>query len=109
MPTLVSDLIQSSFRLIGAVASGETLETQEQTDAFATLNQSIAGRQRLTIAVGGGNSYVLSTRAVKVESASVSSGGIDSPLEIVDSAGWEQVPEKAMQSVYVKVLYCDYA
>ena len=119
MATLVSDLIQSSFRLIGAIASGEALETQEQTDAFATLNQmlsiwntegaSIVGRQRLTLSVGGGNGpYVLPQRPVKIESGSVASGGIDSPLAIVDSPGWEQVPEKAMQSVYVKVLYCDY-
>jgi len=120
MPTSVTQLIHSSFRLIGAIASGETLETQELNDAFASLNQMIAlwntegtslvGRKRLTQAVSGSNGpYTLSERPVKIEAASVASGGIDSPLTIVDSAGWETVPEKAMQSVYVKVLYCDYA
>src|SRR5215831_584965 len=120
MPTSVTQLIHSSFRLIGAIASGETLETNELTDAFASLNQMIAlwgtegaslvGRQRLTMSVGGGNGpYALTQRPVKIESASVASGGIDSPLNVVDSAGWEQVPEKQMQSVYVKILYCDYA
>jgi len=120
MPTTVTQLIHSSFRLIGAIASGETLETQELTDAFASLNQMIAlwntegaslvGRKRLLVSVSGMNGpFPLSERPVKVESASVASGGIDSPLAIVDSAGWEQVPEKQMQSVYVKVLYCDYA
>ena len=120
MPTTVTQLIHSSFRLIGAIASGETLETQELTDAFASLNQMIAlwntegaslvGRKRLLVSVSGMNGpFPLSERPVKIESASVASGGIDSPLAVVDSAGWEQVPEKQMQSVYVKVLYCDYA
>jgi len=120
MPTTVTQLIHSSFRLIGAIASGETLETQELTDAFASLNQMIAlwgtegaslvGRKRLLLSVSGMNGpFPLSERPVKIESASVASGGIDAPLQIVDSAGWEQVPEKQMQSVYVKVLYCDYA
>jgi hypothetical protein len=120
MPTTVTQLIHSSFRLIGAIASGETLETNELNDAFASLNQmianwntegaSIVGRKRLTMTVSGGNGpFSLSERPVKIEAGSVASGGIDSPLAIVDSAGWEQVPEKAMQSVYVKVLYCDYA
>lgn len=120
MPEEVQQLIHSSFRLIGAIASGEALETNELNDAFITLNQmvsnwntegaSIVGRKRLTVGVAGTNGpYVLSERPVKIESASVASGGIDSPLEIVDSVGWESVPEKAAQSVYVKKLFCDYA
>lgn len=117
MPT-VSDLIHSSFRLIGAIAAGETLETQELNDAFISLNQmisswntegaSLVSRQRLQIFVGAGNQYTLPQRPVRIESASVASGGIDSPLQIVDSVGWEAVPEKQAQSVYVKTLYCDY-
>jgi hypothetical protein len=116
----VSDLIHSSMRLIGAIASGETLETFEQNDGLSTLNQiisswnteglSLVGRQRQTQSVAGFNGpYALATRPVRIESASVSGSGIDSPLEIVDSVGWEAIPEKAMQSVYVRKLYCDYA
>lgn len=120
MPTTVSQLIHSAFRLIGAIASGETLETSELTDAFAALNQmlsswntegaSLVGRKRLTMAVSGTNGPIaLSERPVKIESASVSSGGIDSQLQVVDSTGWEAVPEKQAQSVYVRTLFCDYA
>lgn len=120
MASTVSDLIHSSFRLIGAVVAGETLETAELNDAFISLNQMIASwntegaslvaRKRLTIAVSGSNGpYALSERPVKIEAASVASGGIDSQLEIVDSAGWEAIPEKAAQSVYVRKLFCDYA
>jgi len=114
----VSDLIHSSFRLIGAIAAGETLETNELNDAFVSLNQmlaswntegaSLVGRQRTLISVFQQNSYPLNMQPVRIVAASVNCGGIDSPLEIVDAAGWESVPEKQAMSVYVKKLYCDY-
>lgn len=119
MPT-VTDLIQSSFRLIGAVASGETLETNELNDALVSLNQmiaswnteglSIAGRQRLMVNTNQStNSYPMPQRAVHIESASVATAGIDCPLEIVDSAGWEAISEKAQLATFILKLYCDYA
>jgi hypothetical protein len=114
----VSDLIHSSFRLIGAIAAGETLETNELNDAFVSLNQLAAslntegawlvGRQRLVVSVSSTNQYALSTRPVRIESASVAISGIDCPLEIVDSTGWEAVTEKQQLSVYIRKLYCDY-
>jgi len=114
----VNDLIHSSFRLIGAIASGEILETSELNDAFVSLQQMIAswntegaslvGRKRLLMTLFQVNSYQLTERPIRIESASVATAGIDSPLEIVDSAGWEAVPEKQMLSAYVRKLYCDY-
>lgn len=114
----VSELIHGSFRLIGAIASGEALETAELNDAFGTLNQlvrswnteglSLPSRTRMSQSVGSTNTYLLPVRPLRIESASVQSGGIDSQLEIVDSAGWERVPEKQATSVYVRVLFCDY-
>jgi hypothetical protein len=121
MATTVSDLIHSSMRLIGAIAAGETLETQELNDAFVSFNQmlsswntegaSLVARKRLTVSVFGVNSYALSERPVKIDAASTSISGVDSGLEIVDSAGWEAipVPEKQMQSIFIRRLYCDYA
>lgn len=107
------------MRLIGAIAAGETLETDELNDAFVTLNQmlaswntegaSLVARKRLTVNVAGTNGpYTLLERPVRIESASVASGGIDSPLQIVDSVAWEATPEKQAQSVYVQKLFCDY-
>lgn len=107
------------MRLIGAIAAGETLETNELNDALVTLNQmtmswntegaSLVARKRLLLSVAGTNGpYTLPERPVRIEAASVASGGIDSTLDIVDSAGWEATPEKMAQSVYVKRLYCDY-
>jgi len=118
MPT-VSELIHSSFRLIGAIAAGEILETNELDDALVSLNQmlsswntegaSLVGRKRLLVSVAGTNGpYALAERPVRIEAASVAAGGIDSQLEIVDSAGWESTPEKQAQSVYVRRLFCDY-
>jgi hypothetical protein len=117
--TTVSELIHSSFRLIGAVVAGEALETLELNDAFVSINQmlaswntegaSLVARKRLLLGVFGTNGpYSLPERPVRIESASVACGGIDSPLELVDSAGWESTPEKLAQSVYVRRLFCDY-
>lgn len=118
MAILVSDLINSSFRLIGAIASAETLETNEQNDAFTTLNQliaswnteglSIAGRQKQTVAITTTNSYSLPTRPPKIEAASVSVAGIDCPLELVDAAGWEAIDEKGVTAIKIRKLFCDY-
>jgi hypothetical protein len=118
MPT-VSEFIHSSMRLIGAIAAAETLETNELNDALVTANQllssfntegaSLVARKRLTMSVSATNGpFTLSERPVRIEAASVASGGIDSQLEIVDSVGWEATPEKLAQSVYVRKLYCDY-
>ena len=118
MPT-VSDFIHSSFRLIGAIAAGETLETNELNDAFVSLNQllfswntegvSVMGRQRLFIAlVAGQNLYPLSTWPIRIEAASASVNGIDCPLELVDATGWEAITEKGDLAILARKLYCDY-
>jgi hypothetical protein len=118
MPT-VSELIHSSFRLIGAIAAGETLETAELNDAFVSLNQmisswntegaSLPGRQQSTTAlVVGTNNYALTTRPIKIDAASAAISGIDCPLEIVDSPGWEAITEKAATAVILRKLFCDY-
>lgn len=118
MPT-VSELIHSSFRLIGQIYAGETLETAELADAFVALNQMIAswntegaslvGRKPVTQALTTATqSYALAARPVKIESASVSSGGTDHPLEIVDDVGWEQITEKGALAIVTRKLFCDY-
>src|SRR5215475_3568526 len=105
----VNDLIHSSFRLIGAIASGEILETNELNDAFVSLNQMIAswntegaslvGRRRITNPVSAGqNEAVLAQldRPSRIVAASSSTHGVDSPIEMVNAAGWEAVEEKAL-------------
>jgi hypothetical protein len=120
MPTTVTQLIHSAMRLIGAIASGEVLESNELNDGLASLNQmlsswntegaSLVARQRMQVAITTTNSFSLPTRPIKIDAASASISGVDSPLEIVDAAGWEAipVPEKQMQSIFIRRLYCDY-
>jgi hypothetical protein len=121
MATTVSDLIHSSMRLIGAIAAGETLETNELNDAFVSLNQmlsswntegaSLVGRKRIWMPITAGNTYYpLTDRPVKIDAASTSISSVDSNLELVDAAGYEAipVPEKGMQSIFIRKLYCDY-
>jgi hypothetical protein len=114
----VTDLIHSSFRLIGAIVAGETLDTEELNDAFISLNQmlaswntegaSLVARRLVQMNVSSTNQYPLVERTVKIEAASVAISGRDCPLEIVDAQGWEAVTEKQMLSVDIKKLYCDY-
>jgi hypothetical protein len=115
----VSDLIHSSMRLIGAIAAGETLETNELNDAFVSLNEmisswntegaSLPGRDRMEVSLQQGvNSYQLSSRPNQIVAGSSSLSGVDSQIELVDAAGYEAVQEKAMQSVYIRKLYCNY-
>jgi hypothetical protein len=120
MATTVSDLIHSSMRLIGSIAAGETMETEELNDAFVALNQmlsswntegaSLVGRKRLQVPTSNVNNYQLSERPIKIDAAACSLSGLDNPLEIVDAAGWEAIPipEKQMQSIFIRKLYCDY-
>ena len=116
----VSELIHSSMRLIGQIASGEILESEELNDAFVMLNQMIAswntegaslpGRARQTVALTTPTAiYALASRPIKIESASVNAGGLDHPLEIVDALGWEQITEKGALAVMAGKLFSDYA
>jgi hypothetical protein len=121
MAQTVSQLIHGSFRLIGAIAAGETLESNELDDAFISLNQmlmswntegaSLVARKRIWTPITAGNTYyTLSERPVKIDAASTSISSVDSNLELVDAAGYEAipVPEKGLQSIFLKKLYCDY-
>jgi hypothetical protein len=107
------------MRLIGAIAAGEILETAELNDAFVSLNQmlfswnsegaSLYARKRGLIPMQPNvNIYVLQERPIRIESASVTVQGIDCPLEIVDSTGWEAITEKGQLAIIARKLFCDY-
>jgi hypothetical protein len=115
----VRDLIKGSLRLIGAVASGETPGADEQADALSSLNDMIDSwsTEQLTIytsvrevfdLVGGKQSYTMGTggdfatsRPMRIERAallSVSSGNLETPLEIINLDDWAEISQKSSQS-----------
>jgi hypothetical protein len=121
MATTVSDLIHSSMRLIGVIAAGEMLETEELNDALVSLNQmlsswntegaSLVGRKHLVVNIAAPlNGYTLPERPIKIEAASAAISGVENGIELVDAAGWEAIPipEKQMQSIFIRKLYCNY-
>lgn len=107
------------MRLIGAIAAGETMETDELNDAFVAFNQmieswntegaSLPGRRLMVVnLVAGKNWYDLPTRPIQIVAASSSISGADSPIELVDASGFEAVQEKGLSSIYIKKLFCNY-
>lgn len=118
MPTTVSDLIHSAMRLIGSIAAGEQLEPEELADAFVSLNQmlsswntegaSLFGRISLTKPVTPAANFVTIPQPIKIDSASMTAGGIDCPLEIVDALGWAAITEIGATAIITRKLYCNY-
>jgi hypothetical protein len=126
MPTTVTQLIHSSFRLIGAIASGETLETAELNDAFASLNQMIASwsDEQLsvfhirmdTFSLTGAPSYTMgpagvfsAARPTRVVAARASSGNHGRGLKLIDVNRWTQLLERGGAVNLPMKAYVDYA
>src|SRR4030095_1730203 len=112
MPT-ASDLIHSAMRLIGAIASGETLETFELNDGLVTLNQMLAlwSDERLSVynirkesfPLTGASSYTMgpsgafaTQRPTSVVAVRVYSSGnfTGRSLRLVDAARWASLMER---------------
>jgi hypothetical protein len=121
----VRDLITGSLRLIGAVATGETPEAQELTDALGVLNQMIdswslerltiyslvaeefalvAGTQRYSLGTGGTFNTSRPTGLQTVTIKPVTSGtAYESPVDIIGEQQWAAITQKTTQSVPNKV------
>lgn len=120
-------IIDRALRLIGAIASGESPTTDEGTDALAALNALIdswrndrlmayaLSESTLTLTPSDG-SYTIgtggnidTTRPVKVESAFCRSGDVDYPVEVIDKARYDAIPDKTTTSDIPQFLYYDSA
>lgn len=118
MPTAQAIITNAATRL-NIIDSGETLNSSELADCLDTLNALIDNynSQELmateasfqTVAmVSGTQSYALSTRLTKVVSASiVLSAGPTMPIEIVNAVRWNGIPDRDIQSYWVKQLFYD--
>lgn len=116
---LASDLVNGALRLIGAIASGETPNSDEAADGLTALQQlldSWSGQELMIFATAiqtvsmtaGTQSYTLPTRPVKILSADVNLGTINIPVEVVGPEQWAKIPDKSASSAMMKAVFCDY-
>jgi hypothetical protein len=125
MPT-ASELIHSSMRLIGAIASGETLETNELNDALVSLNQMLASwsTERVTVyeirrdsfPLTGVQSYTMgpagvfsAARPTQIVAARASIGNYGRGLKIVDVNRWTEILERGGAVNLPMKAFVDYA
>ena len=117
MPTLVQDFINSALRLIGVLDSGESPSSTEANDAFAALNQLIAGWSGAGVPIyqtsyeiiplTGATNYPLAVRPVRLKSAHVTASGISQEVAIVTSERWSRTKDRQLISRWAQELYWD--
>lgn len=112
------DLIQAAARTATIVASGETLNTEELADGLIALNMLISSWSALqiplyeltkqTVTMTGAASYALSTRPIRIRSASVvSAAGVAREAEVVPAEKWAAVLDKTRTGLFAEALFYD--
>ena len=108
----VADIIRGAFRVLGVLASGETPSAAEQADALETLNDMLdswAG-ERLALFASLRSTYTLTpslsphtigtsgtfntTRPVRIDAASIVSGGSETPIALLSDSQWQALQGK---------------
>ncbi len=121
--TTALQLVTSSLRKLGAVAAGEALDADEQSDALAALNQILESWNLKGLAlfrrenaaytlvpsqqaysVGSGADFD-GARPITLHSAFVTRGGIDYPLAVLTQEQWNDILQKSTQSEIPEGVY----
>jgi len=113
------ELIDGALRAIGVIASGESPNPEESADSLVTLNDLLASWSALGLPIyeiirdatplTGVESYVLTTRPVRIKSGSVvAANGVAQPVEIVSAERWAGITDRTRTGVYADVLFCDF-
>lgn len=121
--TTALQLVTSSLRKLGAVAAGEALDADEQSDALAALNQILESWNLKGLAlfrrenaaytlvpsqqaysVGSGADFD-GARPITLHSAFVTRGGIDYPLAVLTQAQWNDILQKSTESQLPEAVY----
>lgn len=113
------DLIKSSLRLVGVLASGEEPSSEESADALLILNDLIdsLSTERLTVfeisrdshtltastnphTIGSSGGNITAARPIRIEEAGIIEAGqtVEYPLEIVGPRQWAEVADKSIAS-----------
>jgi hypothetical protein len=126
------DLISSSMRLIGALASGETPTNAEAQDALTVLNQMldswaadrlmvftiaideypmVPGQQIYTYGVGGDFDALRPARIDRVSIISLTNPAmpLELPIDYLTGLDWQQYPVKNIQTTLPQAVYDDQA
>jgi hypothetical protein len=114
----VQELIDSAFRKIGVISSGQSASTEENTDALRTLNQLVDSWSaqgvpifeitRTTVTMTGAAAYALPARPTKIRAASViTAAGLQMPARVILAEEWASIPDKTRTGLFAEVLFFD--
>lgn len=126
MPTgiVVSDLIRSSMRLIGAIATGETPTAEEMADGLLVLNDMLENWSTETLSVWGSSNQTFNlvanqatytigpagnwntTRPQSLDDAYMNFNGVDFPVKVISQEMYNEINLKTMrQPIVERLLY----
>lgn len=120
--TTARDIIKSSLRKIHVLGKGQELDADEANDALNALNEMLAvwsaegdlifTESKDTFPLTGDISYTIGTGATfntvrpnYIQSAFVTSGSIDYPLELIDAQQYASIPQKDLSSISDRLYY----
>ena len=109
-------IVDAALLDLGEIAAGHNPTAEESTDGLNKLNRiirnwnaealMIPAVSRAEVTLTGAASYNLSTRALKIRSASdIVATDVNWPLNIVDQAGWAAYVDKAGAADFGEVLH----
>ena len=126
MPTgiVVSDLIKSSMRLIGAIATGETPTADEINDGLLILNDMLENWSTETLSVWGSSNITFNLvanqrtytigpagnwntqRPQDIDDAYCTFSGVDFPIKVISQEQYNEINLKSMaQPIVERLLY----
>lgn len=121
---VVSDLIRSSMRLIGAIATGETPTADETADGLLVLNDMLENWSTETLSVWGSSNQTfnlvanqsvytigptgnwVTTRPQDIDDAYMNFAGVDFPVKVISQTQYNEINLKTMkQPIVERLLY----
>lgn len=121
---VVSDLIRSSMRLIGAIATGETPTADETADGLLVLNDMLENWSTETLSVWGSSNQTfnlianqsvytigptgnwVTSRPQDIDDAYTNFAGVDFPIKVISQEGYNEINLKTMkQPIVERLLY----
>lgn len=119
---VVSDLIKSSMRLIGAIATGETPTAEEANDGLLVLNDMLENWSTESLSVWGSSNQTfnlvagqavytigptgnwVTDRPQDIDDAYMRFSGVDFPVKVISQEQYNEINLKTMQQPIVERL-----